>query len=192
MELPYATKTIILAKALNLFSRKGYDAVGIQEIVEEAKITKPTLYYYFGSKQGLLEAIISFWGNRYSSLLHNAAAYQHDLVMNLTKLLQETVWFARDEPEYFRLQSSLFSSAPETPGYIAAEALKREIRAAVEKLFTEASKDHGNMQGREKMYGITFLSLIETCAHLVLNNELEMDTHMEYRIIHQFMHGIFS
>ncbi len=32
----------------------GYDAMGIQRIVEAARITKPTLYHYFGSKQGLL------------------------------------------------------------------------------------------------------------------------------------------
>ena len=30
---------------------KGYDAVGVQEIVDTAGITKPTLYYYFGSKR---------------------------------------------------------------------------------------------------------------------------------------------
>ena len=38
---------------------KGYDAVGVQEIAQKAGITKPTLYYYFGSKYGLLETLLT-------------------------------------------------------------------------------------------------------------------------------------
>ena len=48
----------LLEAALSLFYEKGYDAVGVQEIVEAAGVTKPTLYYYFGSKKGLLEAVL--------------------------------------------------------------------------------------------------------------------------------------
>ena len=40
----------ILNAALDLFHARGYDAVGVQEIVDRAGVTKPTLYYYFGSK----------------------------------------------------------------------------------------------------------------------------------------------
>ena len=48
----------ILKVSLDLFHQKGYDAISVQEIVERAGITKPTLYYYFGSKNGLLQAIL--------------------------------------------------------------------------------------------------------------------------------------
>ena len=36
----------ILKVSLDLFHQKGYDAISVQEIVERAGITKPTLYYY--------------------------------------------------------------------------------------------------------------------------------------------------
>lgn len=49
----------ILDSALTLFYEKGYDAVGVQQIVEAAGVTKPTLYYYFGSKQGLLSNVLN-------------------------------------------------------------------------------------------------------------------------------------
>ena len=48
----------ILQKALQLFYEKGYDAIGVQEIADAAGVTKPTLYHYFGSKYGLLEAVV--------------------------------------------------------------------------------------------------------------------------------------
>ena len=39
------------------FYEKGYDAIGVQEIADAAGVTKPTLYHYFGSKYGLLQAV---------------------------------------------------------------------------------------------------------------------------------------
>lgn len=36
-------KEVLLQVALDLFHAKGYDAVGIQEIVDKAGVTKPTL-----------------------------------------------------------------------------------------------------------------------------------------------------
>ena len=47
----------ILETALDLFYTRGYDAVGVQEIAERSGVTKPTLYYYFKSKYGLLEQL---------------------------------------------------------------------------------------------------------------------------------------
>ena len=48
----------LLAKALDLFTQRGYDAVGVQEVAEAAGVKKPTLYHYFGSKSGLLKVIL--------------------------------------------------------------------------------------------------------------------------------------
>lgn len=43
----------LLAAALEVFTRKGYAATSVREIVEVAGVTKPVLYYYFGSKEGI-------------------------------------------------------------------------------------------------------------------------------------------
>ncbi|MBQ2552823.1 MAG: helix-turn-helix transcriptional regulator, partial [Treponema sp.] len=39
------TQKQILEISIRLFAEKGYDSVGIQEICNEASVTKPTLYY---------------------------------------------------------------------------------------------------------------------------------------------------
>ena len=51
-------KENILECALHLFFKRGYDTVGVQEIAEVSGVTKPTLYYYFKSKNGLLKSLI--------------------------------------------------------------------------------------------------------------------------------------
>lgn len=48
----------ILDTALDLFSTRGYEATSVREICETACITKPTLYYFYGSKEGVFRALV--------------------------------------------------------------------------------------------------------------------------------------
>src|SRR4026209_2058767 len=48
----------ILKSALELFSDKGYEATSVREICEAAGITKPTLYHFYGSKEGVYRALV--------------------------------------------------------------------------------------------------------------------------------------
>lgn len=52
-------KNRILRAAEELFSENGYDATGIAQIAEKAEITKSLLYYYFESKEKILEELFS-------------------------------------------------------------------------------------------------------------------------------------
>jgi TetR/AcrR family transcriptional regulator len=178
--------------ALALFSRQGYESTGIQEVVTVAGITKPTLYYYFGSKQGLLEAIVAEYGKILAGIIRKEAEYHHNLVMNLSGLFRETLSFALEHPDFFRLMMGLFFSAPKTAAFAAGRKLREELVSILETLFTAASKDHGNMRDRQKIYAESFKGLLETWGILAVNNEIEMGDHIQYRIIHQYMHGIFS
>lgn len=44
--------------ALDLFSRKGYEGTSVRELCEAAGITKPTLYHFYGSKEGVYRALV--------------------------------------------------------------------------------------------------------------------------------------
>ncbi len=48
----------IFASALRNFSEKGFAATSLREISQDAQTTKPMIYYYFGSKDGLYGSII--------------------------------------------------------------------------------------------------------------------------------------
>ena len=50
-----------------------------------AGITKPTLYHYFGSKQGLLEALLAEHFERLNRQVREAAFYQGDLPETLRR-----------------------------------------------------------------------------------------------------------
>ncbi|MDR2482712.1 MAG: TetR/AcrR family transcriptional regulator, partial [Treponema sp.] len=70
--------------------------------------------------------------------------------------------------------------------------LRRSLLAILEELFERAGTDHGNMRGRQKVYAETFLGLLETFGLLTINREVLLDDSLRFRIVHQYMHGIFS
>ena len=54
----HQARTRIANAAISLFARKGFTGTSMREIAEAAGVTKPTVYYYFGSKVGLGHAIV--------------------------------------------------------------------------------------------------------------------------------------
>jgi len=57
MEEP-TTRDVILQAARGLFTSKGFANTAVREICREAGVTAPVLYYHFGSKEGLFEAVV--------------------------------------------------------------------------------------------------------------------------------------
>ena len=55
-----ATRRAILDAAYELFYRKGYARVGVDEVAALAKVTKRTLYYHFRSKDDLLAEVLNW------------------------------------------------------------------------------------------------------------------------------------
>lgn len=53
------TREYILSVATRLFSERGFANVSIRDICEAAGVTPPTIYYYFGNKDHLFQAVIS-------------------------------------------------------------------------------------------------------------------------------------
>jgi len=52
------TREYILSVASRLFSERGFANVSIRDICEDAGVTPPTIYYYFGNKDRLFQAVI--------------------------------------------------------------------------------------------------------------------------------------
>jgi AcrR family transcriptional regulator len=52
------TRDLILRQARALFMRRGFADVAVGDVAEAVGVTKPTLYYHFGSKEGLYAAVL--------------------------------------------------------------------------------------------------------------------------------------
>lgn len=63
----------LLESARRLFATRGLDDVHVQELLDAADVTRPVLYYYFGSKAGLFIAADRSLSAEYEAALWRAA-----------------------------------------------------------------------------------------------------------------------
>ena len=129
----------ILKKALELFSDKGYDATSVREICEAAGITKPTLYHFYGSKEGVYRAIVDGALERFQNDLILALAGEGSLRDRLVRMGQTYVEGTRREPDLARFVMALIHNSPRSApatdlvGFYQGilDALARTLDAAV-------------------------------------------------------------
>ena len=182
----------ILGAALQLFAARGYDAVGIQQIVDVAGVTKPTLYHYFGSKLGLLEELLAEHFAVLHSELERAARYRRDLPQTLTEIARAYFAFALARPDFYRMQLGLLFAPLESDGLKAVTHFHERQFRVVEEMFRAAAADHGNMKGRQRAYAVTFIGMIHNYVALCLNGHGKLDDKLLHQAVRQFSHGIYS
>ncbi len=182
----------ILDCGLTLFAERGFDAVGVQEIADTSGITKPTLYYYFGSKEGLLDAILSTNFSTMFARLEKAADYQGDVKNTLEEITRTYFSYASSNLTFYRFQLSCWFSPPQSAAFKAIIIYGRRQYTMLENLFQRMAQNHGNMLGRHQRYAASFLGMINTYIGLKASVNLELDETVVRNTVHQFMHGIFS
>lgn len=185
----------ILQCALDLFYAKGYDAVGVQEIAEKAGITKPTLYYYFGSKYGLLDTLLTTHFEVLRSDLQKASRYEGDIGATLYNIASAFLDYAMNNYKVYSLLMAMFYSAQENEAYKAAKPLIAKFYTIIVRVFDRASHELGNMHGRQEQFAIGFIGLINHYILLMCGKEGELKPVSEEKkraLVKQFMYGIYS
>ena len=185
----------IMAVAEDLFYSKGYEATGVQEIVNRAGITKPTLYYYYGSKRGLLDALLN---ERTSALRQRFLdAREEDVrIQDRLHAFAETMYeFFSEEPKFYMLFMTLFYSARESEAYQVVLPYWKDFYNGVLDIFESSAKQLGNMNGRQAQFSISLIGAIN--HYLLMCGDFgkigEEKTREELgRVVDQFMYGIFS
>lgn len=182
----------ILDEALVLFSRRGVDSVGVQEIVDAAGVTKPTLYHHFGSKEGLVKAILHRGFARLEGALATVGPYDRDLPWYLERQASAWIEAVRAQPDWFRVQLSLtFLPADNPSASLVREGLGALVRR-METLFIDAADQHGNMRGRHKLLAAGWLGTLNHWTGIYLGGWAETDTGLIRAGTRQFLYGIFS
>jgi TetR/AcrR family transcriptional regulator len=92
----------MIKEATSLFAGKGYGSTSVREVVEAAGVTKPTLYYHFGSKEKLFVETANTWLNQIDKHVGQALAGDDPLNEKLQRLLLGNVQFAQEYPDAMR------------------------------------------------------------------------------------------
>ncbi len=120
------TKLQIFLTAARLFAEKGYNGVSMREISEQSNVSKPTIYYYFGSKEGIFRELLET-GMKYGvDFSKKIAESEFPAKEKLVKILQSQFKLSCVHPEFSKFFMMVFLTSENTP---FAEDFKRHVRA---------------------------------------------------------------
>jgi AcrR family transcriptional regulator len=118
--------------AARLFATRGFDATSVREIVEEAGVAKPTLYYYFHSKEGLAKALVSVPLEQLVERLKQIATTEQDPIRCLEQILEAHFAFCREDPDRSRFLYALIFGPPGSETAVDLECCKGDLTRWVE------------------------------------------------------------
>jgi AcrR family transcriptional regulator len=132
----------MLDVAARVFAKHGYHAASMDEIAAAVGVSKPMLYAYFDSKEGLYLACIDRAGQDLLESMRRAAGVN---VPPEERLWAGILAFFEFVDERRAGWSVLFNEASARGGPFAAEVaqLRARIAAIVDELLAEAAADHG-------------------------------------------------
>ncbi len=117
------TRRRLLAAGLRLFARRGYAGTSVRDIVAAAGLTKPSLYYHFGSKAGLYKALVDSAQDERLRLMQAAVARGRTTAERLEEILAAVFEFSRRNADLMRLAfATVFAArdkAPDPAEYLA-------------------------------------------------------------------------
>ncbi|ARF74754.1 TetR family transcriptional regulator [Kitasatospora albolonga] len=108
------TRTLILETALRLFAERGYDRTTMRAIAQEAGVSVGNAYYYFSSKEHLVQGFYDRIADEHAAAVRPVFAGEAELAGRIRGVL--LVWLDVAEP-YHRFASQFFKNAadPESP-----------------------------------------------------------------------------
>jgi TetR/AcrR family transcriptional regulator, cholesterol catabolism regulator len=88
---PENTRRSLIASALRLFERRGFDRTSVQEIADHARLTKGAFYHHFESKDDLLRHIQEEYLEAQLDAVQRIEAASDDPRVRVTELIRFSV-----------------------------------------------------------------------------------------------------
>ena len=159
-------KERLLETAIGMFAEKGYAGTSVREIVEQAGVSKPVLYYYFQSKEGLFLAILEMAEHLQKKLLAQVLESAGNVLERLLLLYRQVYAGIDENRNLYKMIHGLIYGPPQGAPDYDLSRYHRLMFEAVCNIFN-AGIDGGEVKkiaADEVAYLV--LSLIDFCLHM--------------------------
>lgn len=182
----------LLDAAVRLFAHKGYPATSTREIVEAAGVTKPMLYYYFQSKEGLLAAAIGHFLDAFHQRLRQVVSEPREAYLQLVELVWAHLDFCQEHKPLARLFYALYFGPDDQKGLVdldkytqlGHELLMQGVEQAVAAKLVRSDCE-GDL-------GFALHGMINIWTIAALNGEADLNYQLAQRIVDDLLRGFSS
>ncbi len=159
------SKQRLLKAATELFAKKGYAATSIREIVAEAGVTKPVLYYYFKNKKGIFNAIIKLTSEKYEEILSEICHRSGNCVERLIELYQRLSQVMAELPNISMLFHRVILDQSQGIPELGLEDFPLRIIESIKNIYKEGLARGEVAEHDPDAVALLFLSLLGLPAH---------------------------
>ncbi len=133
----HAIRERLLSCAIQLFTRNGYTATTVREIVTAAGVTKPVLYYYFRNKEGIYLELIQGAFGELDRLLDGYRNQPGSPKERLLELADQVYELFMKNLEVARLMYSIYYGPPQGAPFFDFDSYHLKFQNAIKDLVTE-------------------------------------------------------
>jgi AcrR family transcriptional regulator len=186
------TRRQILRAALKYFANAGYAATSVQQIVDDAGVSKPALYYHFHDKAGLFAALVNEALDERLRVMQEAAARGKNFRERAREILTALFEYFQKNRELTRIAFSTAYAAPgeipEIPDYL--NLCRRNIDF-IHSLIKQAQKS-GELDGRFESHDLAYSFFGHTNFYIkapMLMPGFRVNRKMAERVVELFLTG---
>lgn len=173
----------ILAIAWELFQKKGYKGVTVDEICERCNLTKPTLYYYFHDKEDLFVTVLQRQLKLFHDVLQQPGGIEDHLKLMAVAVLenfQTPYTVLLHDREHIKKPENLKTLRDAFRGY-----LFNPLRSLM-----ESGLDNGILRGRNaEMLTLMFLGIINNFINRTVETGLDTQS-LAAELTNLFLEGV--
>ena len=131
----------LLSGATGLFASKGYAATTVREIVERAGVTKPVLYYYFRSKEGIYLELMREPFSKFAALVEATLLEAGSARERLFRLCLRAYDIFLENIDAARVMYSIYYGPPQGAPFVDFDAYHHRFQEAVLQVVREGIRD---------------------------------------------------
>ena len=168
-----AVRTRLLHAAVHVFDRKGYAGASVREVAEMAGVTKPVVYYHFGSKEGLLVAILEQAKREVETAIDRAVARPGTARDRILALCEDVYGLFGQNVPIARVAHAVFLGPPDGAPPFDVTVFERRFRGALERLAADgiAAGEFGDVPPRD--IALAVMGILEGCNERQLHPAFE-------------------
>jgi len=151
----------LLATATELFAAKGYAGTSVREIVDRAGVSKPVLYYYFKSKEGLYYAILEWAADVQQTILDEIFATSGTVLDRFIDFYRRVSEGVAQYQHLYKMIHGLMYGPPQGAPEYDFPKYQRQMFDAVKRIYTNGLTAREVQTADEDEVAFLVLSLID-------------------------------
>ena len=180
----------LLRGALGVFTAKGYSSASVREIVAKCRVTKPTLYYHFGSKERLYRTLIAETFAEFNRRISEIAASSLSPVKKLEAVADHHLSHGRRYPERVTLiMMALYRCDAFAPEIDMRVHIRPNLQT-IAGIIGEGMRDGLFRKADPLQLCLQMMGMIHTQLLILLKPEKRLPASSPRQIVRTFVEGI--